>query len=159
MKLRSHGIGLVILAACGGGGSTPDAPKRVDATPSDGTQINAPLSFSDASSGGGLEDIDFPGTAIGSSSSDLVTAMDGGTTGTGPITLSFVEPGSGATDYELDQANTTCNVGDGIAAGSSCTISIIFAPTGSGERVGQLDVDLTDNATYDAQLLLHGFAD
>lgn len=83
----------------------------------------------------------FPATAVGSSS----TAQNFILKNTGSVTLS-ISAISVVGDY---QSSTDC--GSSLAAGASCSISIVFKPTATGTRTGTLSVG--SNATIPSVLL------
>ena len=75
----------------------------------------------------------FPGTPRGSSSDvQHVIVLNGGTAATGPLTT-VIEPSGFA-------IVTDACTGTGLAPGTTCTITIRFAPSNTGEHAGQLIV-------------------
>jgi hypothetical protein len=57
-----------------------------------------------------------------------------------PVTVEGLATGG---DFHIDPSSTTCVSGRAIASGGSCTVGVIFEPTGAGTRNGLLVV--TDN--------------
>ena len=116
-------LSIILLGSCGfyacGGGSGP-----VTKLPPPAPEV----AFSPKS-------LSFANQAIGTTSqSQPVTLTNNGTAG---LTVSGIGASSG-----FSQTN---NCGSSIAAGSSCTINVSFAPTASGSDSGTMSV--TDNAT------------
>jgi FtsP/CotA-like multicopper oxidase with cupredoxin domain len=68
--------------------------------------------------------------------------------GTGPMVINGITLG-GANPTQFSQTNTCPIGGAGLAAGTSCTISVRFRPTGAGTRTATLSI--SDNATGSPQ--------
>ena len=92
-----------------------------------------------------------PTISLSSTNLMFVSQIVGTTSGAQPVMLSnsgnapliisnLAIGGTNASDF-----NETNNCGGNVAAGTSCTINVMFAPTASGTRTGSLV--LTDNAT------------
>jgi hypothetical protein len=104
------------------------------AVPLSGTGIAAtPIASLSASS------LTFTSQMVGSTSA--AQGLTFGNTGNAPLTISsLVVVGTNASDFA-----ETDNCGGSVAAGASCTINVMFAPTATGTRTGT--VNITDNAT------------
>jgi hypothetical protein len=94
--------------------------------------------------------LDFGTQNVGASASMTVTLTNAGQTnlilGTNPLTIVGDNPGDTPEDFSINpnQATTTCIANLSVAQNESCSISIIFKPTASGERTAELHV--IDNA-------------
>ena len=111
------------------------SPQTISLT---GTGIAPAVSLSPAS-------LSFANQLVGTTS----TAQTGTLQNTGSATLSiasFVLTGTNGGDFV--QTNTC---GGAVAAGASCTITVMFTPTATGARTGSLGV--TDNATASPQTI------
>jgi hypothetical protein len=88
------------------------------------------------------ESFSFPGTVVGSTSftGAVITLTN---TGTVAIELTAITS-SNPTEFPI---TTTCNVPGSLAAGASCTLSIQFRPSVSGNRSGQMIIATTDAGT------------
>jgi hypothetical protein len=91
----------------------------------------------------------FGSTVVGSKSA--ASAVQISNSGNGPLTISSVSfTGANPGDF---QASGSCAGPNGasvsVAAGSNCTVSVVFAPTASGSRSAILNVN--DNATGSPQ--------
>ena len=94
-------------------------------------------------------------SAVGFGSQDVGTTSPASTltltsSGTAPLTLSAITLG-GAAAGDFGQTNTCPVVPASLAVGSSCTVSVTFAPTRTGSRQGTLS--FTDNAPDSPQVL------
>jgi hypothetical protein len=107
-------IALAIFAGSCGGGATPAVP----ASPP-----NPPMSLSPVSLSFGSQPVE------SSSSPQSVTLTN---SGTGALTISSITAGG-----DFMQTN---NCGTSVAAGSSCTISVVFTATAIGTRSGTLTI-------------------
>jgi Beta-propeller repeat/Abnormal spindle-like microcephaly-assoc'd, ASPM-SPD-2-Hydin len=83
--------------------------------------------------------LSFPNTNVGASSTALPITLSN--TGNGALTIGNIQ-----TTGNYSQTN---NCGSSLAASTSCTVNVVFAPTASGVRTGTLSV--TDNATGSPQ--------
>ncbi|HUI42336.1 MAG TPA: FG-GAP-like repeat-containing protein, partial [Terriglobia bacterium] len=81
----------------------------------------------------------FPLTVVSKSSAPLPVTLSN--TGTATLTISSISPSSEFTE--------TNNCGSSLAAGSSCTINVVFTPEQQGQWTGTLSV--TDNAADSPQ--------
>jgi hypothetical protein len=90
--------------------------------------------------------VSFGSVSVGSSSAaQTITLTNSGTT---PLSMSSIAlTGTNASDFA--QTNTCPSGSNTLAAGSSCTISVTFAPGGSGGRSANLT--FTDNAADSPQ--------
>ncbi|MGA6961724.1 MAG: choice-of-anchor D domain-containing protein, partial [Candidatus Acidiferrales bacterium] len=71
-------------------------------------------------------------------------------TGTGPVTFtSFSITGENSGSFALASGTNACNPTGNLASGSSCTISVTFTPTATGEFSATLAI--ADNATGNPQ--------
>ena len=114
----------IFSASCGGGGIQNNS-----------TMVNPPtVSLSPLS-------LNFGSQSIGSSSRAQVITLTN--TGSGVVTIS-----SFAVSGDFSQTN---NCGPSVPMGSSCTISVMFTPTGSGTRSGTLTI--SDNASGSPQMV------
>jgi hypothetical protein len=114
----------IFSASCGGGGIQNNY-----------TMVNPPtVSLSPLT-------LNFGSQSTGSSSRAQVITLTN--TGGGVVTIS-----SFAVSGDFSQTN---NCGTSVAVGSSCTISVMFTPTGSGTRSGTLSI--SDNAPGSPQMV------
>ncbi len=85
----------------------------------------------------------FPGQYVKHSGSTQTVTL----TNTGTATLAITNVAVSPADFGMVSTSTPC--GSSVAAGSSCTIGIVFDPTATGPRTGTLTV--TDNAAGSPQ--------
>jgi len=85
----------------------------------------------------------FPGQYVKHSGSTQTVTL----TNTGTATLAITNVAVSPADFGMVSTSTPC--GSSVAAGSSCTIGIVFDPTATGPRTGTLTV--TDNAASSPQ--------
>jgi len=89
--------------------------------------------------------LSFGNQAVGATSTTAQRATLSNT-GTAPLLITDLSiSGTNAGDFSLNSAGTTCRSAAPVAAGASCVISVLFAPTGEGPRSAA--VVITDNAT------------
>src|SRR5205814_1730306 len=90
----------------------------------------------------------FPNQTVGTSSAVETATLKNA--GTSPLTLTAAFTISG--DFTFDPNSGNCpNVGSSLAAGGSCSITVIFTPTATGTRNGA--VTIFDNAPNNPQTL------
>jgi len=90
----------------------------------------------------------FPSQKVGTTSAVLSATLKN--TGTSPLALTAAFTISG--DFGFDPNSGNCpNVGSSLAAGGSCSITVIFTPTATGTRNGA--VTIFDNAPNNPQTL------
>jgi pimeloyl-ACP methyl ester carboxylesterase len=93
--------------------------------------------------------LSFSGQAVGSSSP--VSAVTLKNTGSAPLTITALAiSGPNAGDFAI-QSTSTCNTSRPVAAGASCSISIVFTPSAAGTRSATLTI--TDNAANSPQMV------
>lgn len=87
----------------------------------------------------------FPNTTVGASSAATTGNVTLTNSGAAPLSISaFTLP----TDFTLDQTPaSSCKVGTPVAAGQTCTLSIMFTPGSSGAKSGALSIVHTGTAS------------
>jgi hypothetical protein len=96
--------------------------------------------------------LSFPDTAVGSQSAPLsLILLNSG--GSPALLQSFPLAGAASSDFQVDPSST-CTVGGSLAAGSSCTMQILFAPSVAGPRSATLAI--VSSATAPAAATLTG---
>jgi hypothetical protein len=88
----------------------------------------------------------FPSTAVGAQS--VFQTLTLSSTGNQSLIVNNIQlVGANAGDFSIE--STDCNLPSVMKVGATCDMSIIFAPTGSGQR--QAELVITDNATGSPQ--------
>lgn len=86
--------------------------------------------------------LSFAGTTVGQSSAALATTLSN--TGSAALNITAIALGGSAPgDYSI--TGGTCAGGGSVAAGSSCTVQVVFRPTAAGARSASLTI--SHNAT------------
>lgn len=104
--------------------------------------VNGSASVSLNAPSGGLT---FPNTTVSASSAATTGNVTLTNSGAAPLSISaFTLP----TDFTLDQTPaSSCKVGTPVAAGQTCTLSIMFTPGSSGAKSGALSIVHTGTAS------------
>jgi MBG domain-containing protein/lectin family protein/centrosomal CEP192-like protein len=90
--------------------------------------------------------LNFPTTAVGSTSEMSVTLTNTGNT---PLTLTSTLGISGSKSFALTTGSGNCTKGEILNVGSSCTVYVLFKPTSTAAVAGQ--VTITDNTASGGQ--------
>jgi hypothetical protein len=132
-------------------------------TPTESGVRSGTLTINDTSSnnvpGGSTQTVNLSGTGVGPlvslSPTGLTFAAQTVSTQSAPQTITLTNTGNGAltpfTITETGDFTQTNTCGGSVAAGSNCSISVIFKPTAGGSRSGALT--LTDNASNSPQTI------
>jgi hypothetical protein len=79
-----------------------------------------------------------PGTLSGTTSQPMTVTLTAPKPTGANHTLLTIEGMATGGDFDIDSASTTCVSGQAIAAGGTCSIGVVFEPTGPGTRNGVL---------------------
>ena len=146
----------VVFTPTGAGAATgslsvaSDASGSPHAVPLSGTGVLAGTGILQWSDSGPL---DFGSVAVGADASPQTLTLSN--TGTASATLSTLTlAGANAADFRIDTAST-CAVGQALAAGASCGLTLGFSPSAAGARAATLTL-ATDNASAPEVLALGG---
>lgn len=156
-------------AACGSGSADGDDAAVVDASAPDAAAIDAALpdaTVSDASAADagetptwlrvhiGPTTIDswgFGNVTVGADASVMLSVTNDGPSTTGVLELSVV--GMHAPQFTVDGAASDCDGGITLAAGSSCTLVLVFAPDSSGVKLASLDLAASPGGDLSVELM------